>query len=99
MRIAHILRKYCPAEWGGTETAVQRLLDGLAAHRITSMVVCPARSDATPHDPLTEAGHSLKRFRAFVPAWRISEAQRRQLISLGGNLMSFDLIRQLWREP
>jgi len=28
MRVAHVLRKYHPAEWGGTETAVKRLLDG-----------------------------------------------------------------------
>ena len=29
MRVVHVLRKYNPAEWGGTESALQRLFDGL----------------------------------------------------------------------
>ena len=29
MRAIHLLRKYNPAQWGGTETAIQRLFDGL----------------------------------------------------------------------
>ncbi len=29
MRIAHLLRKYNPAEWGGTETVIHQIFDGL----------------------------------------------------------------------
>ena len=29
MRVAHLLRKLDPAEWSGTEMAIQRLFDGL----------------------------------------------------------------------
>jgi glycosyltransferase involved in cell wall biosynthesis len=34
-----------------------------------------------------------------VPTWGISRQEKRQFISLGGNLMSFDLLPALWREP
>lgn len=101
MRIAHILRKYNPAEWGGTETAVARLLDGLRTHGVDSIVYCPGidLNEAAPRDPLTEVGHRVERFRASVPVWRISREQRRQLVSIGGNLMSFDLLWRLLRAP
>jgi hypothetical protein len=29
MRVIHLLRKYDPAEWGRTESAVHRIFDGL----------------------------------------------------------------------
>ncbi|MCD6052699.1 MAG: hypothetical protein K0Q55_4121, partial [Verrucomicrobia bacterium] len=41
MRVAHVLRKYNPAEWGGTETALQRLFNSLRHHQINSVVYCP----------------------------------------------------------
>jgi alpha-maltose-1-phosphate synthase len=41
----------------------------------------------------------LKRFKAFMPVWGISRQEKQQLIALGGNLMSFDLLPALWREP
>ncbi|MES2693369.1 MAG: glycosyltransferase family 4 protein, partial [Verrucomicrobiota bacterium] len=44
------------------------------------------------------AGCHVKRFDACVPIWGISDEQRRQMISVGGNLMSFHLLRSLWRE-
>ena len=50
-------------------------------------------------DPLVEAGCVVKRFHACVPIWGITATQRRQMVAVGGNLMSFDLISALWREP
>ena len=99
MHGAHVLRKYEPAEWGGTETAVLRLLNGLAGHGVNSTVWCPASDRVPDADPFARASHEVRRFRAFVPVAGISAAQRQQLVALGGNLMSFDLLRRLWREP
>ncbi len=102
MRVAHLLRKYNPAEWGGTETVIQQLFDGLRREGVDSVVYCPRLpDDAKPHaqtvpDPLVNAGCTVKRFNACVPIWGISDEQRRQMIAVGGNLMSFDLIRSLW---
>lgn len=98
MRVAHILRKYNPAEWGGTETAVKQLADGLAHQEVESVFYAPKLELAAKGDPLSESGHRVKRYRAVVPVWNISEEQRQQLVSIGGNLLSFDLFTKLFRE-
>ncbi|MEO5960251.1 MAG: glycosyltransferase family 4 protein [Opitutaceae bacterium] len=99
MRIAHLLRKYNPAEWGGTETVITQLTDGLRRQGVGSIVYSPRIAmDDTP-DPLAAAGCAVRRFDACVPIWGISPEFRRQMIAVGGNLMSFDLIRALWSTP
>ncbi len=96
MHIAHLLRKYNPAEWGGTETVIRQLCDGLRREGVESTVYCPAIPPTHIRDPLVEAGCTLQRFNACVPIWGISAEQKRQMIAVGGNLMSFDLVRLLW---
>ena len=98
MRVAHILRKYNPAEWGGTETAVQQLLDGLGQFGVENSVHAPRLEETVLDDPIARAGHRVRRYRAHVPVFNIHEEQRKQLISVGGNLLSFDLITALLRE-
>ena len=46
MRVAHLLRKYDPTEWGGTETAIARLTEGLAGQGVGSVVYAPRLSPA-----------------------------------------------------
>jgi starch synthase len=99
MRTVHILRKYNPAEWGGTETAIHRLFDGLRKQDVASIVYSPRiESNRNVRDPLQAAGCQMEQFTAFVPIWGISQQEKRQHISVGGNLMSFDLIPSLWRQ-
>lgn len=95
MQASHILRKYDPAQWGGTETALQRLVQGLQQHGVSSVVHAPGGPGTDEHDPLRDAGARVKRYRAFVPVSGISAAQRDALVSWGGNLFSFDLFWQL----
>lgn len=99
MRVAHLLRKYNPAEWGGTETAIHRLVEGLRPHGVESVVYAPRlpREPNAP-DPLRAAGCELARFKAFVPIWGMREEQKRELVSVGGNLMSLELMRALLRQ-
>ena len=97
MRVAHLLRKYVPAEWGGTETALQGLAEGLAANGVRSVAFAPA-PETVGADPLVASGCEVRRFRACVPVWGLSPATRRQMLSVGGNLLSFDLPWLLWRE-
>jgi len=103
MRVAHLLRKCDPAEWGGTETAIQRLFEGLQQHGVVSVVHCPrlnnGRDDAADSDPLVEAGCPVRRYRAMVPIWGLSRREKQRHVAVGGNLMSFDLFRSLWKEP
>ncbi len=98
MRTVHLLRKYNPAQWGGTETAVQRLFDGLREHDVESVVYCPTIKEKPEKDPLAAAGYRIERFNAFLPVLGISSQRRRQIVSVGGNLMSLDLVPRLWRE-
>lgn len=99
MRAVHILRKYNPTQWGGTETAVLQMTSGLREHGVHSVIFCPEISNAPADDPLARAGNEIKRYKAIVPVARISPEQRAQLVSVGGNLMSFDLIWRIFREP
>jgi starch synthase len=100
MRIAHLLRKYNPAEWGGTETVIQQLFQGLRREGVESVVYCPRLPmNGAGHqtaDPLAAIGCTVQRFNAVVPIWGIPPEQKRQMIAVGGNLMSFDLIKSLW---
>lgn len=98
MRVAHILRKYQPAEWGGTETAVKQLLDGLKQQEVSNVVYAPRLESPPEHDPIAEGGHRVKRYRAVVPVLNLEEEQRKQLISIGGNLLSLDLTPRLLLE-
>ncbi|OYW31578.1 MAG: hypothetical protein B7Z47_00670 [Chthoniobacter sp. 12-60-6] len=95
MQAAHILRKYDPAQWGGTETALQRLVQGLHLHGVSSVVHAPGSANSADTERLRETDARIRRYRAFVPVAGISAAQREALISWGGNLFSFDLFRQL----
>jgi alpha-maltose-1-phosphate synthase len=98
MRTVHLLRKYVPAEWGGTETAVQRLLAGLREHDVESIVYCPRIRQNSEKDPIAADGHRIERFSAFVPTLGISAQRKRQIVSVGGNLMSLDILPRLLRE-
>lgn len=98
MRVAHVLRKYNPAQWGGTETAVKLLLDGLNEQQVAGTVYAPRLESPGTSDPMREAGHVVKRYKAFVPVLNLSDEQKAQLISVGGNLMSFDLFGKLLTE-
>src|SRR5947209_15843325 len=92
MRAAHLLRKLDPEQWGGTEMAIQRLFDGLRGQGITPIVYCPRLSRDAVNDPLLRSGYKVERFRAFVPVLGLPEGRKRQLVSVGGNIMSFDLV-------
>lgn len=99
MQVAHVLRKYDPREWGGTETAVKRLCDGLRVHEVKSIAYAPRLTGTVRNDPLAASGHRVKRFKGIVPVWGIGAEQKRALIAMGGNLISFDLISKLLFEP
>jgi glycosyltransferase involved in cell wall biosynthesis len=99
MRVAHLLRKYDPSEWGGTESAVLQLTADLAGKGVDSVVFAPRLGPgADPGDPIAAAGGTVRRFRACVPVWGISAERRRQMVSVGGNVISFGLIGSLMRE-
>jgi starch synthase len=98
MQVVHLLRKYNPAEWGGTETAIRNLFDGLRRHQVASVLYCPRTDHGNGADPIAGDGYAVKRFNAYVPVWGISSQRKAAMIAVGGNLFSFGLIGSLWRE-
>lgn len=79
--------------------AIQRLLHGLRDHGVVPTVFCPRLRHGVPGaDPLTASGFHVRRFNAFVPVLGLSESRKRQLVAVGGNLMSLDLLPSLWRD-
>ena len=93
LRTIHVLRKFDRAEWGGTETALQRLFEGLRENEVEAVIYGPQLT----HAPEKEASQ-IRRFHSFVPILGLSQERRRQMVSVGGNLMSFDLASLLWKE-
>jgi starch synthase len=93
LRTLHVLRKLDRAEWGGTETALERLFTGLRENDVEAVLYGPR----LPR-PAEKESPEIRRFHAFVPILGLSPQRRRQLISVGGNLMSFDLASLLWKE-
>jgi alpha-maltose-1-phosphate synthase len=99
MRVVHLLRKYNPSEWGGTESVMLQLTTEMAKREVTSIVYAPSLSPlAATRDPLEAAGCTVRRFRARVPVWGISHERKRQMVAVGGNLVSFGLAGSLWAE-
>jgi glycosyltransferase involved in cell wall biosynthesis len=85
-----------PEEWGGTETAVKQLLDGLDG--VESVVYAPTLHGARYDDP-GPLGHPVRRYRATLPVIGIPKERRRQLESVGGNILSLQLLAKLTKEP
>ena len=98
MRAVHLLRKYNPSEWGGTETAIHGLFSGLREHQVRPLAYCPALRTGGAPDPLSADGFEITRFHACVPIWGITGEERQRLTAVSGNLVSFDLPGKLWRE-
>lgn len=96
MRVVHLLRKFDLNEWGGTESAVKRLLDGLHADGVQSVMYCPRPRAGAACPP--ENGYAIKYFNPCVPVLGLTPEERRQFVAVGGNLVSFDLLPALWRE-
>src|SRR5262245_52126801 len=98
MRTVHVLRKYDLAEWGGTESAVQRLLAGLEANGVESVMYCPRPQNSARNSSPPTDGCAIRYFNAHVPVWGLSEQEKRLFVAVGGNLLSFDLLPALWNE-
>jgi alpha-maltose-1-phosphate synthase len=99
-RVAHVLRKYNPREWGGTETAVWQLACALRADDVDSVVYAPNLDEPIENhdDPLHKDGFDTQRFSAFLPILGLSASARKTLMSVGGNIVSADIAYRLWRD-
>ncbi len=86
-RVVHVLRKYDPLEWGGTETHVAEVTRRLA-HMGWEVEVHAPRGPSTPDTALDPAVR-LRRYRSFLPMVGGAEG-RRGLIKNAGNIVTLD---------
>lgn len=86
-KVVHVLRKYDPAEWGGTETHVAAVTARLGAMGFPCEVHAPRGPGAADRALAPEV--SLRRYRAFLPCVGTSDA-RRALVANAGNIVSLD---------
>jgi glycosyltransferase involved in cell wall biosynthesis len=89
--VVHLLRKYDPEQWGGTETHVAALTAGLSKLDVTSEVHAPA--GPCGGDTALADAVRLSRFRAFCP-FVCSASTRRALYANAGNIAS---LHEPWR--
>lgn len=94
-KVAHVLRKYDPDEWGGTETHVAEVTRNLSAGSVRCEVLAPA--GPTRRDTMLSPEVALRRYRAFCPFVGPAE-RRRGLVKNAGNIASFDLLWRLARD-
>ncbi|MHA7630740.1 glycosyltransferase family 4 protein [Corallococcus sp. M7] len=94
-RVVHVLRKYNPREWGGTETHVVEVTRRLARWGWGPEVHAPV--GPSEPDGLLGPGVPLVRFKAFNPFIGPAE-KRKALVANAGNLITFDEPLRLARD-
>jgi glycosyltransferase involved in cell wall biosynthesis len=96
-KVAHVMRRFVPDKWGGTESVVFNLAQAFIRNGMESPVFC---TDMFSHPGLEPFdGVPINRFRYVFPWLFLGEAARAKLRLKGGSPLSFALFRALLREP
>lgn len=95
-KVAHVMRRFVPQKWGGTESVVFNLAKEGIRCGIENPVFCT--------DMFARPGNELfltvpvNRFPYIFPWLALSEEAKGKLRLKGGSPISFGLFRALWRE-
>lgn len=96
-KIAHVVRRFAPSDWGGVESSVCHLSQQLAAQQIASEVYS---TDALSHAGKVHVqGVLVRRFPCLYPWVGLDEQTRHALALKGGNPLAPSLFYALLREP
>lgn len=96
VRVVHVLRKYDPREWGGTETHVVEITRRLALRGFEPIVHAP--KGPTTRDEALASNVPLVRYRSFLPF--VGKATtRRALVANAGNIASLEEPLRLLLDP
>lgn len=98
MKVAHILRKWDSQDWGGIESHLYHLVSRLRILGVESVLFSP-RCRSSAQDPIAQLGLVNRRYLALLPVLGLDSQSRAAAISLGGNILSFDLPFRLFFEP
>ncbi len=93
MKIAHIVRRFTFAEWGGTESVVWNIAKQQKAQELTPEILCTAALDKIGTEVIE--GITIRRFPYFYPYFPMPEKDRLALDKKGGNPFSPELMKAL----
>ena len=93
MKIAHIVRRFTFAEWGGTESVVWNIAKQQKAQGLTPEILCTAALDKIGTEVIE--GITIRRFPCFYPYFPMPEKDRLALDKKGGNPFSPELMKAL----
>ena len=93
MKIAHIVRRFTFAEWGGTESVVWNIAKQQKAQGLTPEILCTAALDKIGTEVIE--GITIRRFPYFYPVFPMPEKDRLTLDKKGGNPFSPELMKAL----
>lgn len=95
-RIVHVMRRFVPDKWGGTESVVFHLAREFQRLGLES----PIYATAMFARPGTETfrGVEIRRFPYTLPWWGLSPEARHALELKGGSPLSIPLLRALWTD-
>ena len=94
-KVIHVMRRFVPEKWGGTEAVVHQVARGLMTQGIASPVHCTAML-AKPGSAAFDSV-PVYRHRYTFPWFGLSESDRKALALKGGSPLSLPLFAGLLR--
>ena len=93
MKIAHIVRRFTFAEWGGTESVVWNIARQQKAQGLMPEILCTAALDKVGTEVIE--GITIRRFPYFYPYFPMPEKDKLALDKKGGNPFAPELMKVL----
>ncbi len=97
MFVSQLMRRFVFEEWGGTETVVWQTAQQLKALGINTEILATSALSAQPYEQ--RSGLDIRRFDYQYPYWGLNAAGRLGLDKKGGNPLSPELERYLFKLP
>ena len=93
MKVAHIVRRFSFAEWGGTESVVWHVARQQQAQGLTPEILCTSALDKAGTEVVE--GITIRRLPYFYPYWPMPAKDKVALDKKGGNPFAPELLREL----
>ncbi len=97
VKVAHVMRRFVPEKWGGTESVVFNLAREYVQAGMESPIFCTDMFADTGTASLAPV--TIHRFRYVFPWLFLGKEAQAKLRLKGGSPLSFSLFRALLREP
>ncbi|MBR2723557.1 MAG: hypothetical protein IKB77_04415 [Lentisphaeria bacterium] len=91
MKIAHIVRRFTFAEWGGTESVVWHVARQQQSQGLTPEILCTAALDKTGTEIID--GITIRRFPYIYPYFPMPAKDKLALDKKGGNPFAVELMQ------